>query len=85
MYSQCPREGVTGVTDLQGPGPKKAPGGPGKTESHASKRGPVRPNHALLKGLGRPNYALQKGRGKWYVAGTRLSPAHTQGNVIRPI
>jgi hypothetical protein len=70
---QWPGEGVTGVTDLRGPGPQRDPGGPGKTKSGASKGG-----------LGRPNHALQKGPGKWYMAMTRLSRAHTPGNVIRP-
>jgi hypothetical protein len=58
---QCPGQGITGVTDLQGPGPQRVPGGPGKTESRVSKGGPGRPNHALPKGPGRSNYMLQKG------------------------
>jgi hypothetical protein len=70
---QWPGEGVTGVTDLQGPGPKRAPGGPKKTKLHALKGGP-----------GRPNHALQKGPGKWYMAVSRLILGQTLGNVRGP-
>jgi hypothetical protein len=54
-------------------GPRRPPGGPGKTKSCASKGG-----------LRQLNHVLQKGPGKWYMAVTRLSPSHTPGNVIRP-